>query len=323
MGQALRDAIKTIRLSSKATIMSKSTSNEKEVLSVHQGSDLQNRHESNTRVVGNATPPAMVKTTIVGNYPSEVSKKGSFRETRDSTHSSSTTEKKLSAPSNQAMPPPHLDFLGQGMLETRIDPLGPLSVRQSQDEGTERKEHWSNAPDLCSSSMDNKDIPVLPDNSFEQHTVGKRSRQIMMNGHLHTNVMENDARESRRRTSLLGGYLGPSLEVLFPFDGGQTVLGRGESHLSQAASYEYRYQTSLETAHFGITSQDISPVHHQQPRNMLQMEQFQSLKASFPSNDFLEPPQKTNHHFGSDLWGDLEPDPLPNPDFQIDLARTA
>lgn len=220
-------------------------------------------------------------------------------------------------------PPPQFDFLGQGMLETRIDPLGHLSVRQSHGEGTERKEQWSNAPDLCSSFMDNKGMPVLPDNSFEQHTVGKRSRQIMMNGHLlHTNVMENDARGSRSRTSSLGAYLGPSLEVLFPFDGGQTAVGRGESHVSQAASY--RYQTSLETAPFGITSQDISPLHHQQPRNVLQMEQFQSLKASFPSHDFLEPPQKTNHHFGSDIWADLlEPDPLPNPDIPIDLARTA
>jgi hypothetical protein len=300
--------------------MTKSTSSGKEIRAAHQRSDLQYRHESNIRV--NTAPPVMVKTPIVGNKYFEVSKKGSFGETSDSTHRSSTAEKKSYLPSTQAMSPPQLDFLGPGMLETRIDPLS-LSVRQSQDEGTERKEEWSNAPDLCSSLMDNKVMPLLPDNSFEQHTVGKRCREIMMNSHLHTNAMENDARGSRRRMSLLGGYSGPPIEDFFPFDGGQT-FGRGESHhLQTSASNEYRYQTSFEAAQIGINSQDMSPMHHQQPRNILQMEQLQNLRASFPSTDFLEPPQKINHHFGSDLWRDLEPDPLPNPDFQIELARTA
>jgi hypothetical protein len=285
--------------------MSKSTSSGKEVRAEHQ-------ERSNAAALSGM----MVKTPIVGDNPSEVSKKGSSRETIDFTNRSSMTEKKLSVPSNQAMPPQQFDILGQGMLETRIGPLG-LSLRQSQDEGTERKVQWSNAPSV----MDNKGIP--DNNSFEQqHNLGKRSRQ-MMNSNLQrypshplANVMEHDARGSRRRVSFLGGYSGTSLQDFFPFDDGQMVLGRGESLLSQAAAASYQ------------TAQDVpsAAVHYQQPRNMLQMEQIQNLRASFPSTDFLEPRQKTNHHFAAgsaDLWGDLEPDPLPNPDFQIDLARTA
>jgi hypothetical protein len=328
VGQALRDAIKIIRSSGKSTTKSKSPSSEKEVRAEHQRSDLQ----TNTRVVGGAAPPGMVKTPIVGNYPSEVSKIAPFHEAIDVTHRSSTTEKKCSLLSHQATPPPQLSFLGQGMLETRIEPLG-LPVRQHQDEGNERKEQWSNASELHSSFMDNKGVAVIPDNSLEQehNNLGKRSFQ-MMTSHLYgdphlADVMENDTRRSRRRSSMLRGYSMSSQEDFFPFDAGQTQTAfssRGESLLSQAAA---SCQISLQAAQLGISSsQDMMPSlhhHHQQPINMLQMDQFQNWRASYPSIGFTEPPQKVDRHFGSDIWGDLEPNPLPNPDFQIDLTRTS